>query len=371
MSSLIVDGVSKSFGDVSAVERVSLEVPAGKRLVLLGPSGCGKTTTLRMIAGLERPDAGKIAMGDRDWRDVSPAARNVAMVFQTPALYPHMQIHENLAFALQGQRIDRHEIATRIDDVAQWMGIAGLLDRYPATLSGGQQSRAAFARAIVKRPSLLLLDEPLGGLDTPLRWELQNEWLQWHRRFPVTTVHVTHDQREAMIVADQIAVMRDGQIVQTGTPRELYERPVDRFVAGFFGSPGMNFATARIAEGWVQCGGVKLLKSGAMDLSSRDRSAGNVAIGVRPESICIESIRTGSDGAGVEAFESDDDRVVLSAKVFEIRLLGYQWLVGVVWQENRWWILSEDASGIDLGAAVRVRFLRTDLRFFFDSEALA
>lgn len=364
MSSLIVDGVSKSFGSVRAVERVSLEVSDGKRLVLLGPSGCGKTTILRIIAGLERPDSGKVAMGDRDWRDVSPAARNVAMVFQTPTLYPLMRVRENLAFALQGQRIDRREIATRIDEVARWMGIAELLDRYPATLSGGQQSRAAFARAIVKRPSLLLLDEPLGGLDTPLRWELQNEWLQWHRRFPVTTVHVTHDQREAMILADQIAVMRDGKMVQTGTPQELYERPVDRFVAGFFGSPGMNCATARIAQGWVQCGGVKLLKSDAMDLSNRDDSDSDVTIGVRPESICIEPMPIAAGRA--DASESDDDRVVLSAKVFELRLLGYQWLVGVAWQENRWWILRGDASGIEPGGDVRVRFLRTDIRCFFD-----
>jgi len=362
MSSLIVEGVSKSFGDVRAVERVSLEVPDGKRLVLLGPSGCGKTTMLRIIAGLEYPDAGKIAMGDRDWHDVSPAARHVAMVFQNPTLYPHMRVRENLAFALRGQQIDRGEIATRIDEVARWMGIAELLDRYPATLSGGQQSRAAFARAIVKRPSLLLLDEPLGGLDTPLRWELQNEWLQWHRRFPVTTVHVTHDQREAMMVADQIAVMRDGKVVQTGTPRELYERPGDRFVAGFLGSPGMNFAAARITQGWVQCGGVKLLKSDAMDLSNRDFSGADVAIGVRPESICIESIRIAADRA--EAGESDDDRVVVSAKVFELRLLGFQWLVGVQWQENRWWILRRDACGIELGGDVKVRFLRTDIRFF-------
>jgi len=364
MSSLIVDGVSKSFGDVIAVDHVSLEVPEGKRLVLLGPSGCGKSTTLRMIAGLERLDAGKIAMGDRDWLDVSPAARNVAMVFQTPTLYPHMRVAENLAFALRGQRIDRREIAMRIDEVARWMGIADLVDRYPATLSGGQQSRVAFARAIVKRPSLLLLDEPLGGLDTPLRWELQNEWLQWHRRFPVTTVQVTHDQREAMIMADAVAVMRDGKIVQTGTPSELYQRPVNRFVAGFLGSPGMNFAAARITDGWLDCGGVKMLKSDAIDLSSQNLTAADVAIGVRPESICIESVQRAADSA--DAHGSDDDRVVLSAKVFEMRMLGYQWLVGVVWQENRWWILSRDRDGIEIGDDVKMRFLRTDMRCFFE-----
>lgn len=364
MSALIVDGVSKSFGGVTAVKRISFSVPHGKRMVLLGPSGCGKTTTLRIIAGLERPDCGKITMDQRDWFDLSPAARNVAMVFQTPALYPHMRVAENLAFAMNGQRISRQETAQRIDEVARWMGITDLLDRFPGTLSGGQQSRAAFARAIVKQPTLLLLDEPLSGLDARLKWELQNEWLQWHRRFPITTLHVTHDQHEAMMMADLIAVMRDGEIVQTGTPQELYLHPANRFVAGFFGSPGMNFASAVVADGWLESGGIKFLKPDSAERCPSESSAGDLVLGVRPESICLESCSR--IGGYAEKFESDDDQIVVPAKVLEVRSLGYQLLVEVLWQKNRWWVVKESGNEFEVGEDVKMRIRRKDITFYLE-----
>lgn len=228
---------------VRAVDNLSLDVTAGEHVVLLGPSGCGKTTTLRLVAGLESPDGGQVVLGNADATDWPPRQRDVALVFQDAALYPHLDVRANLAFGAQLGKIPAKEIAQRVDEVAERLGLTSLLGRRPEELSGGERRRVALGRALVRRPRVLLLDEPLSGLDGAARRDLQAELSRLHRDLPTTTLHVTHDQEEALTLADRLAVMRGGRLVQVGTPRELYDRPRDTFVAGFLGWPTMNFLT--------------------------------------------------------------------------------------------------------------------------------
>ncbi len=249
MARVLLRNVVKRFGKVVAVDHVNLEVRDGEFMVLLGPSGCGKSTTLRLIAGLENPDKGEIWIGDRLVNEVDPTERNVAMVFQSYALYPHMTVYQNIEFPLKMARVPKHERHRRVVEVARFLGISDLLNRYPRQLSGGQQQRVALARAIVREPQVFLLDEPLSNLDAKLRIKMRFELRKLlHDELGVTTIYVTHDQVEAMTMADRIAVMNKGRIQQVGTPREVFEKPANMFVAGFIGVPPMNFIEGVLVE---------------------------------------------------------------------------------------------------------------------------
>jgi spermidine/putrescine transport system ATP-binding protein len=236
---ILVDGVTKRFDDVTAVDDVSITIPGGEFFSMLGPSGCGKTTTLRMIAGFEMPDEGRILLQGGDVTNIPPAKRNVNMVFQAYGLFPHMTVAENIAFGPKIKKLGRSEIATRLSDVIKTVRLEGLEDRRPNQLSGGQQQRVALARALVNQPAALLLDEPLGALDLKLRKEMQLELKELQQRTGTTFVYVTHDQEEAMTMSDRIAVMNGGVVEQLASPRELYQRPATAFVAGFIGTSNL------------------------------------------------------------------------------------------------------------------------------------
>ncbi len=240
MASISLRGIEKRYGDVRVVKRLDLDIADGEFVVLVGPSGCGKSTTLRMIAGLETISAGDLLIDGLRANDVAPGDRDLAMVFQSYALYPHMSVRENIAFGLTVRKVDKAEIARRVDDAAHMLGLAQFLDRKPKQLSGGQRQRVAMARAVVRRPKAFLFDEPLSNLDAKLRMEVRAEIASLRRRFGTTTVYVTHDQVEAMTLADRVVVLSDGIAQQIGAPLEVFRHPANRFVATFLGTPTMN-----------------------------------------------------------------------------------------------------------------------------------
>ncbi|GAA3729297.1 ABC transporter ATP-binding protein [Salinactinospora qingdaonensis] len=247
MAKIALEGVDKVYsGGVKAVNHLDLEIADGEFMVLVGPSGCGKSTALRMIAGLEEITDGKLTIGEKVVNDLPPKNRDIAMVFQNYALYPHMTVEQNLAFGLKLRKMSKPEIAERVKEAAAMLGLEPYLKRKPAALSGGQRQRVAMGRAIVRQPQAFLMDEPLSNLDAKLRVQMRASLNQLHDRLGVTTVYVTHDQTEAMTLGDRVAVMRDGKLQQVDTPKNLFDRPVNLFVAGFMGSPAMNFATARV-----------------------------------------------------------------------------------------------------------------------------
>jgi multiple sugar transport system ATP-binding protein len=279
MSEIVLDNVSKVFsGGVVAVDGVSLTIGSGEFLVLVGPSGCGKSTLLRMIAGLEEVTAGAISIGDRDVTELPPRNRDIAMVFQSYALYPHMTVRQNLGYGLKVRKTPKHEIAERVTRAAELLGLDELLDRKPAALSGGQRQRVAMGRAIVREPQAFLMDEPLSNLDAKLRVSMRAQLGALHARLATTTIYVTHDQIEAMTLGQRVAVMRDGRIQQVDTPQGLYARPANLYVAAFIGSPAMNLVEAEVTNGQIRFGGF------AIPLSSADAApAGRVVVGLRPE----------------------------------------------------------------------------------------
>jgi len=277
MAAIRLAGVTKSFGSVTAVDDISLEIADGEFLVLVGPSGCGKSTLLRMIAGLEEVTSGLIAIGDREVTDLAPRSRDIAMVFQTYALYPHMTVRQNMGYGLKARRTPKAEIARRVDDVAGLLGLDDLLERKPAQLSGGQRQRVAMGRAIVRQPQAFLLDEPLSNLDAKLRVGMRASLAQLHQRLGVTTVYVTHDQTEAMTLGQRVAVMRDGRILQCDRPQVLYARPNNLFIAAFIGSPAMNLVEATYDDGAVCFGQYRLPVP-------TPPPAGRFVLGIRPES---------------------------------------------------------------------------------------
>jgi multiple sugar transport system ATP-binding protein len=249
MAEILLDQVSKIYaGGVSGVDTLSLEIRDGEFMVLVGPSGCGKSTALRLIAGLEEITAGTISIGGRVVNDLPPKDRDIAMVFQNYALYPHMTVEQNLAFGLQQRKTPKEEIKRRVTDVSKMLGLEQYLKRKPAALSGGQRQRVAMGRAIVREPQAFLMDEPLSNLDAKLRVSMRASLTQLHDRLGVTTVYVTHDQVEAMTLGHRVCVLRDGQLQQVDTPQTLFDKPVNLFVAGFIGSPAMNFVTAELVR---------------------------------------------------------------------------------------------------------------------------
>ncbi|BDI23735.1 ABC transporter ATP-binding protein [Herbiconiux sp. L3-i23] len=269
-----------------AVDALNLEVADGEFLVLVGPSGCGKSTSLRMLAGLEEVNSGRILIGDRDVTDIPPKDRDIAMVFQNYALYPHMTVAENMGFALKIAGVGKEERATRVLEAAKLLDLEPYLNRKPKALSGGQRQRVAMGRAIVRQPQVFLMDEPLSNLDAKLRVQTRTQIASLQRRLGVTTVYVTHDQTEALTMGDRIAVLKDGILQQVGTPRDLYERPNNVFVAGFIGSPAMNLFPADLADGGVKFGS-QLVNVERDTLAGT--SGAQVTVGVRPEDLVVST----------------------------------------------------------------------------------
>src|SRR5216117_688381 len=278
MAQVVLDHVTKGFDDqVMAVDDLTLTVGAGEFIILVEPSVCGKTTALRLLAGLEKVTSGRIAIDGRVINDVSPRDRDIAMVFQNYALYPHMTVFRNLAFGLRQRKVPSREIDRRVHEVSEILGLDELLKRRPAQLSGGQRQRVAMGRALVREPKAFLLDEPLSNLDAKLRVQMRAELKRIHHRLGVTTIYVTHDQVEAMTLGDRIVVMSNGRVQQIGKPQEVYRRPQNLFVAGFIGSPPMNLLRGRCTDGCIRLGELELPWAGP--------DAPEVAVGLRPEDL--------------------------------------------------------------------------------------
>ncbi len=304
MASVVLDRVRKVFpGGAVALDDLSLDVPDGQFMILVGPSGCGKTTALRCIAGLEKPTSGRIAIADRVVNDVVPPDRDIAMVFQNYALYPHMTVYRNLAFGLRQRHVPKREIDHRVRAISTMLGLDALLARRPAQLSGGQRQRVAMGRALVRQPAAFLLDEPLSNLDAKLRVQMRAELKRLHTHLGITTIYVTHDQVEAMTLGDRIAVMSNGQLQQLGAPQDLYDAPANLFVAGFIGSPPMNIVRARCEAGRVTAGDLLL------DLARAPE--GDVAIGMRPETLVLAADGLPSFELLVDVVEPLGDEVLV------------------------------------------------------------
>ncbi len=337
VASISLQGIEKRYGDVSVVKKLDLDIKDGEFVVLVGPSGCGKSTTLRMIAGLESISAGDMLIDGQRVNDVKPGDRDLAMVFQSYALYPHMSVRENIAFGLVVRKVEKAEIAKRVDDAAAMLKIAPLLDRKPKDLSGGQRQRVAMARAVVRRPKAFLFDEPLSNLDAKLRMEVRAEIASLRRRFGTTTVYVTHDQVEAMTLADRVVVLNDGVAQQIGSPLEVYRQPANRFVAMFLGTPTMNVVDKA------------QIKAPA--------PAAAVHIGIRPHDVEARKIGASSEG------------LLASMKVEHIERLGQESFVfGTVGDTRFGAVVDEDAmGGVAHGADVGL-FARPDRLCFFDGK---
>jgi multiple sugar transport system ATP-binding protein len=309
LAKVVVKDLVKTFGKVVAVNKVSFEARDGEFLVLLGPSGCGKTTTLRMVAGLETPDEGEIYIGDKLVNDLPPKDRDVAMVFQNYALYPHMKVYDNIAFPLRIRKLSKEEIDKRVREVAKLLRIEELLDRYPRQLSGGQQQRVALGRALVRQPQVFLMDEPLSNLDAKLRVYMRAELKRLQRELGITTIYVTHDQAEAMTMADRVAVMNEGKIMQLAEPAELYFKPANTFVAGFIGAPAMNFINASLSikgdEAYLDTGVFKVkLPKDLSEIMIKSGAPSEVIFGIRPEHIIVDK-KPFQDSYQVEVFVTE------------------------------------------------------------------
>ena len=305
MAEITFDGIKKVYGeDVVAIQDMSLDVPDGEFVVFVGPSGCGKSTALRMVAGLEDITEGKLFIADEVVNDMSPRERDIAMVFQNYALYPHMNVRENMAFALKLRKTEKSEIDRRVEEAGKILGLENFLDRKPKALSGGQRQRVALGRAIVRDPKAFLMDEPLSNLDAKLRVQMRTEIAKLHNRIGVTTIYVTHDQTEAMTMADRIVLLKDGVVQQVAPPQEMYDHPNNVFVAGFIGSPAMNFVQAHLEKengGLAAVFGdtrIPLSKERMNEAKDLEQYVNNdVVLGIRPEHIEDAEVAESTDGA--------------------------------------------------------------------------
>jgi len=299
MSAIVLEGVTKVFGsDVVAVDDVSLEIGDGEFIVLVGPSGCGKSTILRILAGLEEVTAGEVYIGGRQVTDLPPKRRDIAMVFQNYALYPHMTVEQNLGFGLKLRKTPRDDRDRRVLDVARILGLDALMQRKPAELSGGQRQRVAMGRAMVREPQAFLMDEPLSNLDAKLRVQMRAQFAKLHDRLRTTTVFVTHDQVEAMTLGQRVAVLRDGVLQQVDTPQRLYERPANLFVAAFIGSPPMNLVAAKVAGGVARFAGFEFALPPDRDPAALDGR--EVILGIRPPDLEDADVWSGQDLPTIE-----------------------------------------------------------------------
>src|SRR5712691_8976496 len=356
MASVTFDHVTKAYaGDVIAVNDLDLLIKDSEFLVLVGPSGCGKTTALRCLAGLEEITAGQIKIDARVVNRVPSKDRNIAMVFQSYALYPHMTVFNNLAFGLKLLKTPKQEIKRRVDEAAKILNLEKLLDRKPKALSGGQRQRVALGRAIVREPAAFLMDEPLSNLDAKLRVQTRAEILRLQQRLGTTTIYVTHDQVEAMTMGDRIAVMRDGILQQVGTPPQLYVSPVNVFVAAFIGSPAMNFATVRAEDGTLKLGSALLELTGRHASAAAERKGKDLLIGFRPEDLEI------ANGGPT------DGTVRLPAKIEVVEYLGNQELLHADAEGNE--IVALVSSECQVKVGERVEFaIPTGKLHLFDPE---
>ena len=322
MSTVSLKHICKIYeGDVAAVSDFNLEIGDQEFIVLVGPSGCGKSTTLRMVAGLEAISKGELYIDDKLVNDVEPKDRDIAMVFQSYALYPHMTVRENMEFPLKLRKVDKAEIDRRVRQAAEILDITQYLERKPKALSGGQRQRVAIGRAIVREPKVLLMDEPLSNLDAKLRNQMRAEIIKLRQRINTTFIYVTHDQTEAMTLGDRIVIMKDGFVQQTGTPQEVFDHPANLFVAGFIGMPQMNFFKARLEKAQngyqIQCMGTSfpVPQDMASQLAERNQDSAEIILGVRPEHIVLQP--DGADGIGctVEVSELMGSEFYLHATV--------------------------------------------------------
>src|SRR5690349_13390148 len=322
MAQVVLKGINKFYDSVHAVKDVNLQIRDKEFVVFVGPSGCGKTTTLRMIAGLEAISSGDISVDGQVVNDLAPMDRDIAMVFQNYALYPHMSVFDNMAFGLKMRKFEKKEIAQRVKEAADILGIGEYLTRKPRQLSGGQRQRVALGRAIVRHPKVFLFDEPLSNLDAKLRVQMRVELKKLHQRLGTTAVYVTHDQVEAMTLGDRVVVMKDGVVQQIGEPLELYNRPVNKFVAGFIGSPALNFAKVRIAGEnggiWAEGDGIRLKVPAHMSNRVGGHAGKEVTLGIRPEDLRVARDSDPAEmniGAVVEVVERLGSEILLDVAV--------------------------------------------------------
>src|SRR2546421_285893 len=324
MARVLLKNLNKKYDDVHAVKDVNLEIRDREFVVLVGPSGCGKTTTLRMVAGLEEISSGEIQIDEQRINELAPMDRDIAMVFQNYALYPHMSVYDNMAFGLKMRKFATEEIERRVRQAADILGIQGLLARRPRQLSGGQRQRVALGRAIVRNPRVFLFDEPLSNLDAALRVQMRVELKRLHDRLETTAIYVTHDQVEAMTLGDRVVVMKDGVVQQEGAPLALYERPANRFVAGFIGSPAMNFIPITLEWTdhalWAHASGLRVRVPPARTETLRQHVGKRVILGLRPEALHPAGSADGADyafDANVEVVEPLGSEILLDMRVGE------------------------------------------------------
>ena len=321
MAGVTLKDVSKRFGETSVIEAISLDIADQEFMVLVGPSGCGKSTLLRMVAGLEDVTGGTIAIGDRVVNDVPPKERDIAMVFQSYALYPHMTVRENLEFGLKIRKTPKEESERLVKEASDILGIVPLLDRKPKQLSGGQRQRVALGRAIVRKPAVFLFDEPLSNLDAKLRVQMRAEIKKLQRRLGTTAIYVTHDQVEAMTMGNRIAVLHAGKLQQVGPPLEVYERPANVFVANFIGTPPMNFVHATLRDGALQAASFDIPLAGPLRSAAAGKSGKKVIAGIRPEHVLDPALPARGETAALELtvdiVETLGDELVVHGRIGE------------------------------------------------------